>query len=173
MLRTGAVSLQVRASCNDPAGVKEHGIDTAGSLGTWEASVASISTSVGVGGAKPEISWPPVGVGLSGSDEDRRAGWYRQAKATKRGGRSAGDSERLIVPSKQGNSPHGNPVEGRGRRVVEPLEGNMAGASEPGTVSTRQQRIAELAKQSPEMGFTSLAHHLDLTWLLGAFHRTR
>jgi RNA-directed DNA polymerase len=49
----------------------------------------------------------------------------------------------------------------------------MAGASEPGTVSTRQQRLAELAKQSPEMGFTSLAHHLDLEWLWTAFQRTR
>ena len=38
----------------------------------------------------------------------------------------------------------------------------MAGASEPGTVSTKRQRIAELAKQAPTMGFTSLAHHIDL-----------
>src|SRR5205807_7930712 len=51
--------------------------------------------------------------------------------------------------------------------------GNMAGASEPTTVSTRQQRIATLAKQSPEMGFTSLAHHIDLVWLLEAYARTR
>ena len=49
----------------------------------------------------------------------------------------------------------------------------MAGASKPGTVSTRQQRIAELAKQSPQMGFTSLAHHIDLRWLYEAFLRTR
>jgi RNA-directed DNA polymerase len=49
----------------------------------------------------------------------------------------------------------------------------MPGASEPESVSTRQQRIAELAKQSPEMGFTSLAHHLDLEWLWRAFQRTR
>ena len=41
----------------------------------------------------------------------------------------------------------------------------MAGASEPDPVSTKQQRIAELAKQSPQMGFTSLNHHLDLDWL--------
>jgi len=40
-------------------------------------------------------------------------------------------------------------------------------------VSTRQQRIAELAKQSPQMGFTSLNHHLDLPWLREAYHRTR
>jgi RNA-directed DNA polymerase len=49
----------------------------------------------------------------------------------------------------------------------------MAGASKPDTVSTRQQRIAELAKQAPQMGFTSLNHHLDLAWLAEAYRRTR
>jgi RNA-directed DNA polymerase len=49
----------------------------------------------------------------------------------------------------------------------------MAGASKPDTVSTRQQRIAELAKQAPQMGFTSLNHHLDLPWLAAAYQRTR
>jgi RNA-directed DNA polymerase len=49
----------------------------------------------------------------------------------------------------------------------------MAGASKPGTVFTKQQRIAELAKQSPSMAFTSLNHHLDLVWLLAAYQRTR
>jgi len=41
------------------------------------------------------------------------------------------------------------------------------------TVSTRQQRIAMLAKQSPQMAFTALNHYLDLDWLREAFHRTR
>ena len=49
----------------------------------------------------------------------------------------------------------------------------MAGASKPDFVSTRQQRIAELAKQCPAMGFTSLAHHIDLHWLYEAYLRTR
>jgi RNA-directed DNA polymerase len=49
----------------------------------------------------------------------------------------------------------------------------MAGASEPDPVSTKQQRIAELAKRSPQMGFTSLNHHLDDDWLLEAYRRTR
>ena len=49
----------------------------------------------------------------------------------------------------------------------------MAEASNSMTVCTKQQRIAELARQSPQMGFTSLAHHLDLTWLGEAFRRTR
>jgi len=49
----------------------------------------------------------------------------------------------------------------------------MAGASKPDPVSTKQQRIAELAKQSPEMGFTSLAYHIDLRWLYEAYLRVR
>lgn len=40
-------------------------------------------------------------------------------------------------------------------------------------VSTQQQRIAELAKQSPRMGFTSLNHHIDMHWLREAYQRTR
>jgi RNA-directed DNA polymerase len=41
------------------------------------------------------------------------------------------------------------------------------------SVFTKQQRIAELAKRSPQMGFTSLAYLLDIDWLREAFHRTR
>jgi group II intron reverse transcriptase/maturase len=40
-------------------------------------------------------------------------------------------------------------------------------------VSTRQQRIAELATQAPQMGFTSWNHHIDLQWLHTAYLRTR
>jgi RNA-directed DNA polymerase len=49
----------------------------------------------------------------------------------------------------------------------------MAGASKPVDVSTKRQRIAELARQSPEMGFTSLAYFIDLAWLLEAYRLTR
>jgi len=66
-----------------------------------------------------------------------------------------------------------DPAEGRGCRFKQPLEGNMAGASEPVDVSTKQRRIAELARQSPEMGFTSLAHFIDIDWLREAYRRTR
>ena len=40
-------------------------------------------------------------------------------------------------------------------------------------VSTKQQRIAELAKQSPQMAFTSLAYLVDIDWLKEAYRRTR
>ncbi len=49
----------------------------------------------------------------------------------------------------------------------------MADALKSDPVSTKQQRIAELAKQAPQMGFTSLNHHLDLFWLVEAYNRTR
>jgi len=49
----------------------------------------------------------------------------------------------------------------------------MAETSSSDLVYTRQQRIAELARQSPRMGFTSLNHHLDLHWLFEAYQRTR
>jgi RNA-directed DNA polymerase len=91
-------------------------------------------------------------------------------KGAAKGGRV---SERPIVPAKRGNRFRLDPVEGRGRRVTDPLGGNMASASELDPVSTKCQRIAELAKQSPQMGFTSLAHHIDLRWLYEAYCRTR
>jgi hypothetical protein len=40
-------------------------------------------------------------------------------------------------------------------------------------VSTKQERIATLARQSPEMGFTSLAYLMDIEWLHEAYRRTR
>ena len=53
------------------------------------------------------------------------------------------------------------------------LLGNTEDAMESGKVYTRQQRIAQLAKQMPELSFTSLAHHIDLEWLQEAYRRTR
>ena len=40
-------------------------------------------------------------------------------------------------------------------------------------VSTKQERIAGLAKQSPQMAFTSLAYLMDIDWLKEAYQRTR
>ncbi len=40
-------------------------------------------------------------------------------------------------------------------------------------VSTKQERIAALAKRSPQMAFTSLAYLMDIDWLKEAYRRTR
>jgi group II intron reverse transcriptase/maturase len=46
-------------------------------------------------------------------------------------------------------------------------------AMESKNVSTKQRRIAELARIHPEVSFTSLAYHIDLEWLYEAYERTR
>lgn len=49
----------------------------------------------------------------------------------------------------------------------------MAGTLIPSTVSTKQQRIALLAREAPERALHSLAHHIDLDWMIEAYRRTR
>jgi len=51
--------------------------------------------------------------------------------------------------------------------------GNMEGALESGNVYTKQQRIAELGKRMPDVGFTSLAYYIDLEWMYEAYRMTR
>jgi retron-type reverse transcriptase len=46
-------------------------------------------------------------------------------------------------------------------------------AQELDTVSTKCQRIAQLAKRDPGCSFTSLSAHIDLAWLKRAYLRTR
>ena len=40
-------------------------------------------------------------------------------------------------------------------------------------ISTKLDRIATLAKDAPDMAFTTLAHHIDIDWLREAYRRTR
>ena len=41
------------------------------------------------------------------------------------------------------------------------------------TVSTKLQRIAKLAREAPDLAFTSLSHLIDIEWLREAHRRTR
>ena len=49
----------------------------------------------------------------------------------------------------------------------------MPSTSRPNSVSTKQQRIAKLARDAPSMRLTTLAHHIDIDWLHEAYRRTR
>jgi RNA-directed DNA polymerase len=49
----------------------------------------------------------------------------------------------------------------------------MDGTLEPTTVSTKLQRIAELARRMPTTALTTLGHHIDVEWLKEASRRTR
>lgn len=53
------------------------------------------------------------------------------------------------------------------------MEGKMAGTPGPEEVSTKLQRIAELAREAPGRVLTSLAHHIDVEFLHEAYRRTR
>jgi group II intron reverse transcriptase/maturase len=56
---------------------------------------------------------------------------------------------------------------------MEPKEGNVSEMPSSGNTSTKLRRIAELAKEAPDMCFTSLSHHIDHEFLQEAYHRTR
>ena len=49
----------------------------------------------------------------------------------------------------------------------------MNGTSRPENISTKLQWIAELAREAPERGLWTLAHHIDIEWLREAYRRTR
>ena len=49
----------------------------------------------------------------------------------------------------------------------------MTGSPNLETVSTRLQRIAQLAREDPKRAFLSLAHHIDIDFLREAYRRTR
>jgi group II intron reverse transcriptase/maturase len=56
---------------------------------------------------------------------------------------------------------------------MDSLEGKTTGTPILEIVSTKLQRIAQLAREEPKRVFLSLAHHIDFVWLLEAFNRTR
>ena len=85
------------------------------------------------------------------------------------GRQGVGASHTTVEP---GEPSRGTP--GReGDAAHEPLERNMTGTPRPETVSTKQQRIAELARNCPDMAFTNLAHHININWLWKAYTLTR
>ncbi len=49
----------------------------------------------------------------------------------------------------------------------------MTATSSADRISPKLARIAELARQSPDMVFTTLFHHVDMDWMREAYRRTR
>ncbi len=92
---------------------------------------------------------------------------------TKRSGKGHGESECSHSTREAGEPNRGTPWREGEHRDTEPLEGKIMGTLISNTVSTKLQRIAELAREAPERAFLSLAHHIDLEFLHEAFRRTR
>ena len=55
---------------------------------------------------------------------------------------------------------------------MESSEGKAPNMSRFDNVSTKRRRIAELAKDAPDMAM-DLSHHMDLEWFVEAYRRTR
>ena len=82
-----------------------------------------------------------------------------------------GESEQVTVPMKSGKLPRSDPAEGETCQAIQPQEGKMTETKGSTSISTRQERIAELAKRFQTL--TTLSHHIDETWLNEAYRRTR
>ncbi|MDB5351303.1 MAG: hypothetical protein JWN86_2550 [Planctomycetota bacterium] len=98
-----------------------------GSPGTWEAP--SPPRQIPAGGRVTNSRLVAGAPGGHGS-ETRVRPWYRQAKATRRGGMGGRESERFIVPMTRGNRPEG-PRRGKGTSCHETAGGNDAGDTGP------------------------------------------
>ena len=73
-----------------------------------------------------------------------------------------------------GNAAQADPTEREAElRCYRTALRNTRGALKPESVSTKQERIAQLARQNPAMAFTSLNHYLDAEWMEYAFECTR
>jgi RNA-directed DNA polymerase len=83
------------------------------------------------------------------------------------------ESERATVPEKPGNAVQADPVEGKARRHTEPFGGEMTETPCSTSICTRFERVAKLAREAPNLAFTTLAHHIDLVLLKEAYRRTR
>jgi RNA-directed DNA polymerase len=72
-----------------------------------------------------------------------------------------------------GNAVQADPVEERGASLYRIVHGKHEGILKPESVSTKQERIAELARNNPAMALTTLAHHIDYEWVKYAYDCTR
>jgi RNA-directed DNA polymerase len=63
-------------------------------------------------------------------------------------------------------------VEKRGCRTIDLEEGQMDRTSGLRPISTRLRKIAKLAREGPDMVFSTIAHHIDICFLHEAYRKT-
>ena len=156
----------------DLAGVGARGMRAGGFPGNPGGLVVSILKTAG---ARARLTKPEA-VDVAPSVRRSEAAGARMVPP-REGNEARGDGRRGVgVPhstAEAGESSRRDPVEGRGHRQMDPLEGQMANTPRLDPVSTKRQRIAELARHAPEMVFTSMAHHIDMHVLRAAYAATR
>ncbi len=115
----------------------------------------------------------PVRDVFAGRERTRRRGLERGSESISDPVFGTGSLSALIVPVKPGNAVQADPVEGRGASLYRTVHGKHEGTLKPESVSTKQERIAELARNNPGMAFTTLSHHIDYEWVKYAYDCTR
>jgi len=99
--------------------------------------------------------------------------WYQTA----RDNRSRWDERQEVGAARStkeaGEAAPGDPVEERGCRAMDPLEGTMTETTSLDPISPRLQRIAAIAEANPDEPLNPLAHFIDEYWLAEAYRRTR
>src|ERR1700676_1387173 len=101
----------------------------------------SIKVRTGLPGPQPQVRCCRTRAASEAKAECREG--IVKRRITKCGETGGEKSERLVVPVKQGNSFRLDPVEGRGRRVIDPWWGNRARASNLGNRSPQPSRITQ------------------------------
>jgi RNA-directed DNA polymerase len=120
-------------------------------------------TSARTQGLPRNLGDPVASARVGGTCMARKRAWHGAA-----GSRSA-----AVGAKKQGNRPEGTLWSKGRRRELEPNEGTIGETLSSPTVSTKIERIAELARNKPGAVLTTLAHHIDTDWLREAYRRTR
>lgn len=141
-----------------------------GRPGTWEALLFPTSNRL----RTPDNNLGPDGDASASAGSEQRTKRGTDAASGKRSGVGT-SSQGVGAPRSTGEAgelTREDPVEGRGRQNMEPLEGKMGETPSSETVSTKQQRIAKLAREKKQ-ALTTLAHHIDVDWLKEAFRRMR
>jgi RNA-directed DNA polymerase len=72
-----------------------------------------------------------------------------------------------------GNAVRADPAEEREASLYRIVHAKHGGTLKPESVSTKQERIAELARNNPAMALHTLAHHIDYEWVKYAYDCTR
>ena len=113
--------------------------------------------------------------GNSKRNREIKLGESHTTLQTECGAGSGGSRSGLIVPQDQAGE-RGRPEPGSregDQTETEPLKGNTSGTQRSESVSTKQQRIAQIAQQRPQERLTALNQYLDIPWLMEAYERLR
>ncbi len=126
--------------------------DHTGFPGTWETLPSPSSLPAGARLTNSRLI-PGCVLSRWGRTEDETMVSPNEGNEVRRDGRQGVGASRSTA--EPGEPPEG-PWGGKGTPSYEPWEGNMPGTPRPDPVSTKRQRIAELARNCPDLSFTNL-----------------